>query len=57
MKKFFAFTLLFSLLAVPGFAKIPDKDIIIIYTNDVHCGFDDNVGYAGVEFYKHEMKK
>ena len=26
--------------AAPG----ADQDIIILYTNDVHCGVDDNIG-------------
>ena len=30
--------------AAPG----ADQDIIILYTNDVHCGVDDNIGYAGL---------
>ena len=56
MKKFFAIFLLIFVFAVPSFAENPDKDIVIIYTNDVHCGVEDNIGYAGVEFYKNEMK-
>ncbi|ATW28313.1 hypothetical protein DCMF_02725 [Candidatus Formimonas warabiya] len=41
-------------------------DIVIIYTNDVHCGVDQvegndgtvtNIGYAGVAAYKAEMEK
>lgn len=36
---------------------MPDKDIIILYTNDVHCGVDDNIGYAGLAFYKSEVGK
>lgn len=31
-------------LALTGWAA--DKDIVILYTNDVHCGVDDNLGYA-----------
>ena len=57
MKKFFAAFLLILVFCVPSFAAKPDKDIIILYTNDVHCGVDDYIGYAGVEFYKHEMQK
>ena len=29
-----------------------DKDIVILFTNDVHCGVDDNIGYAGLAEYK-----
>lgn len=28
------------------------KDIVILYTNDVHCGIEDNIGYAGLAAYK-----
>ena len=31
------------------------QDIIILHTNDVHCGVDDNIGYAGLALYKKEM--
>ena len=56
MKKFLA--IIFTLLLVASCeAAIPDNDIIILYTNDVHCAVDENIGYAGVEYYKHEMQK
>lgn len=29
-----------------------EHDIIILFTNDVHCGVDDNIGYAGLAAYK-----
>ena len=57
MKKLFASLLLLVVLCVPSFGAVPDKDIIILYTNDVHCGVDDVIGYAGLEYYKHEMQK
>ena len=31
-------------------------DIIILYTNDVHCGIDDNIGCDGLKLYKREMQ-
>ena len=30
-----------------------DKNIVVLFTNDVHCGINDNIGYAGVA----ELKK
>ncbi len=33
-----------------------DQDIVVLYTNDVHCGVDDNIGYAGLALYKKEMQ-
>lgn len=28
------------------------NDIIVLYTNDVHCGIDENIGYAGLAEYR-----
>ena len=34
-----------------------DKDdIIILHTNDVHCGLIDNIGYDGLMLYKKELQ-
>ena len=33
------------------------KDIVVLYTNDVHCAIDNNIGYAGLATYKSEMEK
>lgn len=35
----------------------PDDSIVILYTNDVHCGLDDAVGYAGLAAYKKEPEQ
>ena len=32
-------------------------DIIILHTNDVHCGIMDKIGYDGLSLYKKEMQK
>ena len=32
-----------------------DKDLAIIYTNDVHCAVDEGIGYAGVAALKNEL--
>lgn len=31
------------------------KDIIVLYTNDVHCGIEKNLGYAGLATFKAQM--
>lgn len=37
---------------------VPAKgDIVVLYTNDVHCAVDDNIGYAGLAAYRADMKK
>jgi 2',3'-cyclic-nucleotide 2'-phosphodiesterase (5'-nucleotidase family) len=46
-----ALVMLLGLVAVPAAAKAEGeeaKDIVILYTNDVHCGIADNIGYAGL---------
>ena len=32
------------------------EDIVILYTNDVHCAVDENIGYGGVALYKDQME-
>jgi 2',3'-cyclic-nucleotide 2'-phosphodiesterase (5'-nucleotidase family) len=44
-----AFSLCSNALAADG------KDIVVLYTSDVHCAVDDSIGYAGLEAYKKEM--
>ncbi len=58
LKKIFSFVLLSLLFCVPCEAvNNPDHDIYVIYTNDVHCGIEGDIGYAGVEYFKNEAKK
>ena len=38
-------------------AAAPDRDIVILYTNDVHCGIDDHIGYAGLALYKRQTEE
>jgi len=32
-------------------------DIVIIHLNDVHCGFNDTIGYDGFVLYRDYLKK
>lgn len=32
-----------------------EQDIVVLYTNDVHCGVDENIGYGGLALYKQQM--
>ena len=46
-----AVVMLLGLVVVPAAAKAEGeeaKEIVILYTNDVHCGITDGMGYAGV---------
>ncbi len=56
----FSAVLLASVLLLGGCnAKDLPKadDIVILYTNDVHCAVDDDIGYAGLAAYKHECEE
>ena len=61
MKKLLA--LLLCLVMVLGLgttafaADAKSNDIVILHTDDVHCGVTDGMGYAGVAAYKAEMLK
>ena len=37
--------------------KSEPSQLTILYTNDVHCGYNENMGYAGLKTYKDMMKK
>lgn len=45
----------FVLCSCENFKK--SDDIVILFTNDVHCGIDDYIGYAGLAAYKSEMQR
>ena len=32
-----------------------NKDIVVLFTNDVHCAVDDSIGYAGVAEYRNRL--
>lgn len=34
-----------------------EHNIVILYTNDVHCGIEDNIGYAGLAAYKKQVEE
>ena len=66
MKKFIritaagaAFVFAATAAQVSVFAEDSGKsdDIVILYTNDVHCGIDVNIGYDGLALYKREMQE
>jgi 5'-nucleotidase/UDP-sugar diphosphatase len=53
---FMALVLIVALCGGSAFAA-ESKDIVVLYTNDVHCAVDDNIGYAGLAAYRTEMLK
>ena len=56
MKKLCTVLMLLLMFCVPCSAAVPSEDIIIIYTNDVHCRVDDAIGYAGLKYYVDQTK-
>ena len=58
LKKRVGFILAFLFLfLLPFTAFAEEKDIIILHTNDIHCGVSDNLGIDKVAQYKKELQK
>lgn len=34
-----------------------NEDIVVLYTNDVHCGVEDNIGFSSLSAYKAKMQE
>ena len=60
IKRLLALLLIVSMM-IAGFAfaeaATEHAPVVILYTNDVHCGIDQGVGYAGVAAYKKAYAK
>jgi len=55
--RFLALLLAAALLLPFGLpARAEDSDIAIVYTNDVHCAVDENLGYASVAGLKKDLQ-
>lgn len=53
-----AVCMVFVMMPATSFAAdVKSDDIVVLYTNDVHSGIDDNIGYAGLAAYKAEKLK
>ena len=46
IRQLFLALLTFCFIFIPNSAWAIQKDIVILYTNDVHCGIEDNLGYT-----------
>ena len=54
---FLTTVLLIAVFAVAPAAAEPEaEDIVILYTNDIHCGIDTDIGCDGLKLYLREMK-
>ncbi len=49
--------LVFSLVGFTLGKALPDEDIVILYTNDIHCGIEDGIGFAGLSALKKDLQK
>ena len=55
---YFIFILIFEeLYFLSNGDNLKEDDIIILHTNDVHCGLLDNIGYDGLMLYKRELQE
>lgn len=59
-KRFFgivlAFVMVFSLASCQsGKVELPENNIVVLFTNDVHCNVDENMGYAGLVQLKNQL--
>ena len=52
-----ALALLLGGLAAYAEEPVAANDVVILYTNDVHCAIDDSIGYAGLAAYKKAFEK
>ncbi len=52
-----ALVLCLSVLSGSAFADGEDKDILILYTSDVHCGVSQGWGYTGLAAVKEQLSK
>lgn len=53
-KKLITILIVLSLMSF-GFASAEEAEhqpVVVLYTNDVHCGIDDYIGYAGLKAYE-----
>ena len=59
MKSYIKTLIVIALLSASLFGcnQNADKDIVILYTSDVHCGIDNNLGYDSLSAYKKELEK
>jgi len=48
---------LLKLINILKSGKNPNHDIVIIYTNDIHCAVEEEIGYAGLNYYKKQIEK
>ena len=64
MKALIFFAIILSQIYSSSYMKNPKRnlqeknnDIVILHTNDVHCGVSDTIGYDGLMLYKKQLLK
>ena len=56
-KLYFSILILLATLMIPVVVIAAGKEIIILHTNDIHCGITDNLCIDKVSQYKKDLKK
>ena len=56
-KLYFSILILLATLMIPVVVMAAGKEIIILHTNDIHCGITDNLCIDKVSQYKKDLKK
>ena len=56
-KLYVSILVLLATLMIPVVVMAAGKEIIILHTNDIHCGVTDNLGIDKVSQYKKDLKK
>lgn len=56
-KRFLAVLVVLALSCAMLFAAKQAKPIVVLYTNDVHCGYVDNCGYSGLAAVKAQYEE
>ena len=56
-KLYVSILVLLATLMIPVVVIAAGKEIIILHTNDIHCGVTDNLGIDKVSQYKKDLKK
>lgn len=52
MKKFLIILMSFAITIAGCTTNAKSKDIVILFTSDIHCSVNENIGYAGFNSYK-----
>ena len=53
-----AFLIVFTyVMAATNYTSKTQEDIVLLFTNDIHCRIEENIGYAGLVEYKESVEQ